>query len=358
MGGMSGSFGTERRRLLKGVLYASLGAALGGRGAIPSAHAAPRRFVLGTTGGRWHDGTKKIFFEDSGFRTRQDLEVIYDIQTDSGLNTKILANCAKPIYDCVQSVESNAAKAFVSGCLSDYDPAKVPNLADVPRAYTLGRYYASCISLLNGLVYNTKHVARPTGWQDLMNPRYKGKVGIPMFGWIGQHFLHAINKALGGNEDNIDPGIRAAADIVGKNEAVIIQGSNPGDLAFQREEVWIMPFWNGRMLNLRKAGLPVEIFYQPHFLHVGTGYLVPKGVSNPALSNELVNLTLDPGVQLEMVKFFGYAPTNRRVKIPPDLAEVVLPPYAVDRAAEIDWIKVMQHADRDLERWNKEVLRG
>lgn len=357
MNASRGSVDIERRRLLKAVLFANLGVVAGTLGKSP-VHAASRRFVLGTTGGKYHEGTKKIFVEDTGFRARRDLEMVYDIQTDSGLNTKTLASCGKPIYDLVQSVESNAAKAYVSGCLMDYDPAKVPNLADIPRAYTLGRYYASAVSLLNGLVYNTKHVSRPTSWQDLMDPRYKGKVGVPAFGWIGQHFLHALNKALGGTEDNIGPGIRAAAEIVRKNEAVIIQGSNPGDTAFQREEIWIMPFWHGRMLNLRKNGVPVDISYQQFFLHVGTGYLVPKGVADPALSYELVNLTLDPQVQVELVRFFGYAPTNRKVKLPPDLAEVALPAYATDRAAEIDWVKVMSHADRDLERWNKEVLRG
>lgn len=342
---------TAQRRM---VLKAFAAACALGTG--PVARAAPNRFVFGTTGGKFHEGTKKVFIEDTGFRARNKLDVVYDIQNDSGIAAKVLASCGKPTYDIAQAVESNAARAHVSGCLLDYDVSKVRNLADIPPAYRVGNYYASAVSLLNGLVFNTKHVSKPSTWEDMPNPRYKGKIGIPAFGWIGQHFLHAVNKAFGGNEDNIDPGVAVVAEMVRKNDAVVVSGSNPADTLFQREEIWLMPFWNGRMLNLRKGGIPVDIYYQPGFLQVGTGYIVPKGVANPDVSQELVNLTLDPDVQLELVRYFEYAPTNPRVRVPDELKPVVLPDYAVDRVAQIDWIKLVQYADRDLERWNRDVL--
>ncbi|NGM86126.1 extracellular solute-binding protein [Parapusillimonas sp. SGNA-6] len=346
----------QRRRLLKALSIAGLGGPLASLQAFSPAHAA-KPFVFGTTGGKFHEGTKEVFVENTGFRKRNSLELVYDIQNDSGIAAKVLASCGRPMYDIAQAVESNAARASLSGCLMDYDPSKVPNLADIPETYRLSGYYASAMTLLNGLVYNTKYVKQPTSWEDLMNPKYKGKVAIPAFGWIGQQFLHAINKAFGGNEDNIDPGIAALSEIVGKNEAVIVSGSNPADMLFQREEIWLMPFWNGRMLNLRKGGVPVDIYYQPHFLQVGTGYIIPKGTANAELAQELVNITLDPEVQLELVRYFEYAPTNKKVKVPAELAPVVLPDYAVDRGAQIEWTKLVEYVGRDSERWNKEVLR-
>lgn len=343
----------RRRRILKAL---SLAGSLSVAWPAASVYAQNRQFVFGTTGGKFHEGTKKVFVEDTEFRTRNNLRVVYDIQNDSGIAAKVLASCGRPAYDIAQAVESNAARAFASNCLLEYDSSIVSNLADIPGAYKVGGYYASAVSLLNGLVYNTKHVAKPGSWEDLLNPRYKGKVGIPAFGWIGQHFLHAINKAFGGTEDNIDPGIEVVSEIVRKNNAIVVSGSNPGDTYFQREEIWLMPFWNGRMLNLRKNGVPVDIYYQPEFLQVGTGYIVPKGVADPALSQELVNLTLDPDVQLELVRFFEYAPTNSKVRVPDELKPAVLPEYAIERVASIDWAKLVKYADRDLERWNRDVL--
>lgn len=347
----------NRRRFLQALAAAGFGGALTGMQAFNPAYAADRKFVFGTTGGKFHEGTSKVFIENTGFRERHKLEMIYDIQNDSGIAAKVLASCRRPVYDIAQAVESNAARASMSNCLLDYDPEKVTNLADIPEAYKLGRSYASSVSLLNGLVYNTKHVKKPASWEDLLNKKYKGKIGLPAFGWIGQHFLHAINKAFGGTEDNIDPGIAAIAQIVKENEAVIVSGSNPADTLFQREEIWLMPFWNGRMLNLRKSGVPVDIYYQPHFLQVGTGYIIPNGTANAELAQELVNLTLDPAVQLELVRFFEYAPTNSKVKVPAELASAVLPDYAIDRVAQIDWVKLVGYAGRDLERWNRDVLR-
>ena len=36
-----------------------------------------------------------------------------------------------------------------------------------------------------GLVYNTKEASKPASYQDLLNPKYKGRVGIPTYGWVG-----------------------------------------------------------------------------------------------------------------------------------------------------------------------------
>src|SRR5690606_36205219 len=210
----------QRRTVLK-ALSAACAIGMG-----PLAHARSDRFVFGTTGGKFHEGTKKVFIEDTGFRVKNKLDVVYDIQNDSGIAAKVLASCGRPTYDIAQAVESNAARAHVSGCLLDYDASIVTNLADIPPAYRVGGYYASAVSLLNGLVFNTKHVSKPSTWEDMLNPRYKGKIGIPAFGWIGQHFLHAVNKAFGGDEDNIDPGVEVVAEMVRKNEAIVVSGSN------------------------------------------------------------------------------------------------------------------------------------
>jgi putative spermidine/putrescine transport system substrate-binding protein len=346
-----------RRDALRNGALAALTFVLLKLGAITPAEAAEAQLVFGTVGGAWHDGIKKIFLEQTGFEKQHDTKVVWDVQADTSLITKALSSCARPVYDLLQAGVTGAAKLAVSNCIAPYDRAIITNLANVDETYKSGDYFVAVIRLLNGLVYNTKHVTeKPTSWDDLANPKFKGKVGVPAYSWVGSQFLHAINKAHGGDEANIEPGIKASAAIVRGNDAVMIQHSNMGDQAFQREEIWIMPFWTGRMINLKASGVPVDIYYQKDFLFADVGYVVPKNGRNVQLAQKLINTALDPEAQLSILKLFKYQPTNNKVVVPNDLKDAVLPPYARDRAAKIDWKKVNEYADRDLERWNKDVL--
>lgn len=345
-----------RRDALAGAAIAGLTATLAKFGAVSPAQAQNAELVFGTIGGAWLDGVKEIYLTETGFQEKHKASVVWDAQNDAGLITKAMSSCGDPIYDLLQANAPGAARLAEAGCVQAYDPAIVTNLADVDDTYKSGDYLVATVRLISGLIYNTKHIKTPPqSWDDLKNPEYKGKVGIPDYGWLGPQFLHSINKANGGDEDNIDPGIQAAAEIVRGNDAVMVQHSNLGDQLFQQEEIWIMPFWTGRMLNLKASGLPLEIYYQENFFAVDIGYVIPKG-KNAALAQELVNVTLDPAVQLRLLETFKYQPVNRNVQIPEGLREAVLPDYAKDRAAQIDWVKVNHHSDRDLDRWNREVM--
>src|ERR1700722_1628569 len=78
------------------------------------------------------------------------------------------------------------------------------------------------------------------GSSDLLNPKYKGRVGIPTYGWVGNSWLQVLNKTHGGDEDNVDPGIKFLAELVKKNEAVIIENTDATMKGFTRKEIVIM----------------------------------------------------------------------------------------------------------------------
>ena len=41
--------------------------------------------------------------------------------------------------------------------------------------------------------------------------------------------------------------------------------------AFTREEIWLMPFWNGRCFSLQAEGVPVDIVYPKGSFRSATG---------------------------------------------------------------------------------------
>jgi hypothetical protein len=67
--------------------------------------------------------------------------------------------------------------------------------------------------IATGIHYNTKKlqeagIPAPTSWNDLWDPRLKGKVAFYAFGIAySQDFLVLMAKLHGGSEDNIQPGL-------------------------------------------------------------------------------------------------------------------------------------------------------
>jgi len=68
-----------------------------------------------------------------------------------------------------------------------------------------------------------------------------------------------LNKTLGGNEDDIDPGIAFLVELMKKNQPLIVEMLV--SKAFAREEIVVMPYWNGRTHALQSQGVPVDIEY-------------------------------------------------------------------------------------------------
>jgi putative spermidine/putrescine transport system substrate-binding protein len=273
-----------------------------------------------------------------------------------------MASCGSPPFSSVAVLEAEANFLALGGCLQDYDLDIVTNYKDIidaakepPRAQ-LKNWFAAFVLVVMGLVYNTKEAQKPASYQDLLNPKYKGRVGIPTYGWVGNSWMQVLNKTLGGNEDNVDPGIAFLAQLVKKNDAVVIENTDAALKAFTREEIVIMPFWNGRTAVLQSQGVPVDIEYIPGSMLVGNGFPILRGGKFIKQTNEFVNVTLTGEYQLGMTKRFFYPPSNRNAKIPAEMAKYAFPADKEKNVVPIDYEKMNAHKSEYLDRWNKEVL--
>ena len=150
--------------------------------------------------------------------------------------------------------------------------------------------------------------------------------------------------------------MKAIAEIVKKNDAIIMENTDVALKAFTREEIWLMPFWNGRCFSLQAEGVPVEIVYPKGSLQVGNGFPILKGTKFERQAQQFVNITLDAEYQIEMTKRFRYPPSNKKAKLPPELAHYALKPADLVNMMPLDFQKINQHRAAYLARWNKEVL--
>src|SRR5215813_11047304 len=271
-------------------------------------------FTIASTGGSWGDGLKQAYVVNAGFEKRFNTQVSYAHMIDSVIATKAMAQCGNPPFTVPAILNAEAVLLAEGGCLQDYDLGVVTNYKDLlpgtfepPRA-GLKAFWAAHTQIVMGLVYNTKRVtSKPTSFMDLGSAKYKGKIGIPAYGWVGIQWLHSLNQSLGGTPDNIDPGMKAIA-------------------------------------------------YPKGSFQVGNGFPILKGTKFERQAQQFVNITLDAEFQIEMTRRFRYPPSNRKAKLPPEMAHYALKEADLKAMMPLDFHKMNEHRAAYLARWNREVL--
>ena len=230
---------------------------------FPSLARAEDNFAISIVGGTWGQGQIKTYITETDFEKKNNVTISYDYAQDNIRAAKAIASCGNPVFTTVEALNSQAVLLAEGGCVADYDLDIVTNYKDVlslskeqPRK-GLNNYFAGSYLMAIGLTYNTKEAGEPTSFEDLLSPKFKGRIAIPSFDWFGPQFLYAVNGALGGTNDNVDRGMQFIAELVKKNNAILLSSSDAGMQAFTRGEIIAMPYWNGRTNLLgaqRRAG--------------------------------------------------------------------------------------------------------
>lgn len=324
-------------------------------GLIRPAMAQGGTFVWSSTGGSWGEKLEEYFVTGPGFAAQTGLVPTLAVEMDSVAASKTVASCGNPPFDVSSAGEPEIA--LTRDCLEEYDTSIVSNFEDIYEGARIDRIYAPFAILAFGIVWNNERLDAPEDWSILAEPRFRGRIGVPAYGWYGMPWLHAVNKHLGGDEDNIDPGLEFIAKLVKDNDAILIENADQGSQVFQRDEVDVMPFWNGRAVRLAASGLPTEFRMIRNGITVGVGFTILKGTQNLEAANTFVNNTLAPGPQTDFANWSKYPPTNRNAEVPADLESYRLSDEVFALVADLDWAKINEHRSAYLDRWNREVLR-
>src|SRR6201984_549432 len=204
---------------------------------------AEENFTLSSTRATWGEGLRASVVDAPKFEEKAGIKVSQEFAIDSVFTAKAMATCGTPPFSTLAVLQAEANFLALGGCLQDYDLDICTNYKDIvdsakePARGQLKHWFTPFGLIVMGLVYNTKEASKPASYQDLLNPKYKGRVGVPTYGWVGNSWLQVLNKTLGGNEDNVDPGIAFLAELMKKNQPVIIENADGGLKAFSREEI-------------------------------------------------------------------------------------------------------------------------
>lgn len=312
-------------------------------------------------GGTWKDWVEKTFV--TPFAEQKQIEAVWKLGL--GHEPLVMAQKARPQWDLIHTGQMRSGQLGAMGMYRKMDEALSPKLKGVHPAFKY-EYLAGKTHTPYGLAVNTKEIKREIkSWRDLWDPAFKGKVAFPAWGWVGDEVFYAVNIAFGGTSENIDPGIEAFKKLFTEQGAIVANNVEHTRQLLDAGEVWLAPFFGGRIQQAAAAGTPVE-FVIPEEGGLSWAWNMSVIEGRPEGSIELayglLDETFDPEKQIAFAKLNNYPPTAIEAmnNLPKELEHLKLSEDEVVRLsklqAQVDPMVVFAYRDAYAERWNKEVL--
>ncbi|MDA8048753.1 MAG: extracellular solute-binding protein [Rhodospirillales bacterium] len=306
--------------------------------------AASKRIVVGTWGGDYEHlqdiNIVKPILVPKGY------DVVWAAANEPPRMAQIIAQRLLPHGTLdVAAVEAPAAFRLDSlGLLEKLDAGKIPNLAHVDPVlrtdFMVPHIYSAQI-----LIYDPKKLKTPpSSFADLMNPAYKGRMGMP----TGNYFYIMMAAALygGGNVDAFDKA-KPLMEKVNANGLRLYPETDSIGPAFKSGEIELGLMWLARVAMWQNAGIDVAAAFpkEGSVLYV-SGFVVPKNAPNKEGAYAYLDAVLDPSAQRGFAATMGYLPTvdnaplsgkiGKQLAFPVPKPKLLVPDYAFDVKAQTE----------------------
>jgi putative spermidine/putrescine transport system substrate-binding protein len=306
-----------------------------------------------TWGGSWLDIFRPVaqaFEKDTGTR----VEFVVQSGSGDGLN-KIKAQRANPQIDVWTSIASTVEAATKDDLLARLDPAKIPQIARMPREFVKPTGVSIWLSP-RGIFYRKDLVPfEPKTWEDLWDPRLKDKVGVTLALDRGS-FLIVAALLNGGNEHKIDAGFEKVKSLKPNIHAVYT--TDPESIKLlETGEVGVVA-WGALPNVYRHLGPDSKYAFvmpKPRFLaDIPVSIVKGRGAAEQAAAEKFVDYMLRPEYQTIMASIAGTVPANPAAQIPDKLKSIV-PSLPITDVYSVDWPYVNSQFSMWEDRWAREV---
>ncbi|KGF27279.1 ABC transporter substrate-binding protein [Oligella urethralis] len=196
--------------------------------------------------------------------------------------------------------------------------------------------------------------AVPQSWEDLLKPDYKGMVAYldPSSAFVGYAGAVAANLAMGGDLDNMDPGI-AFLKKLKANDPIV-----PKQTSYARVLSGEIPILIDYDFNAYRAKYKDEAnveFVIPKEGTIVVPYVMSlvKGAPHAEDAKKVLNFVLSDKGQAIWAN--AYLRPVRSATIPAEVSERFLPETEYQRAQAVDYKKMAENQKTFAERYLKEV---
>ena len=243
-------------------------------------------------------------------------------------------------YDVIIPSDYMIARLANEGMLVELNFDNIPNYQYIDEEFKNtaydpeNKYSVPYTWGTTGIIYNTKYVEQPTGWDALWDERYAGK--ILMFNNSRDAFGIA-ESILGYSLNTSDPAeLQACADLLAEQKPLVQQYVM--DEIFnlmENEEAWIAPYYAGDYLTMAAENEDLA-WYLPEdqgFNVFIDAMCIPTCCEHQEEAETFINFLCDPEIAGKNMSWIGYATPETAAKeyLDPEMAEseVSYPPSEV-----------------------------
>ena len=341
----------SRRTLLAG------GATFAAIGMPRIVRAQSKTLVAATFPGTWSEADRNViapaFKQATGASVTQSIV----LGTDQ-LARLTAAKGNQPPFDVAFFDTPQVLDAAKEGLIVEYPSAKSPNFKDLLPKFQ-DKWGPKITMQVIGIGYNPKSITSPPkSWDDLWNPKYKGRVGLTALNsQLGIAFLAELNRLKGGTETDFEPAFKALRELLPNVGAI---AANLGAYAtlWQQEQIDIAPYNFNFVQTLKAKGVPVELSI-PDTGAVGwetSLHLVANAVE-PELAVKYIDLHIDPAIQAQISKPpYDAIPTNSKVALEGAITTSLATSQAgLEKVRGFDWTKLNPQRGALIDRFNREI---
>lgn len=318
----------------------------------PASAQDKKPLVFMTWGGVWQQAFD-IIAKEYQAKTGQPVSIIVQGAGEAGL-ARVIAQKDKPEIDLWSTNMINYERARKAGVLAPIDKSAVPNTAKMDQSLIFSHGITTWVSL-RGIFYRKDLVPfEPKTWEDLWDPRLKGKIAAPAATFDPGYFPTMAALIAGGNERDLNPGFKKLKDL------------RPSVLTFYTNNVQSIRLLESGEVGLTAWGiLPNVISYiKPGGNY---GFVVPNkplliaetpialiaGAPRKKEAEAFLNYLLSTDVQTRIAEAFGARPVNGDAK-GPEVVESILTNLKGAYAINYDYLS--DHLSDIIKNYDKEVV--
>jgi len=327
-------------------------------GGFSVSSASAQELVLGEFGGSFAANVKACYI--APFEKETGATVVTKLANSAQHAAAVRATAGQSDMDVVFADDAFAVQIANEGLLVPLDRAKLTNTPDIiDGAWGKGDAYVAAMLGATTIIYNKDKIATPpTSWNDLFDPKYKGRVTIgDISGTTGWQFLAAVNKMAGGTLDDITPGIEKIKPLA-KDAVLLYTQADQVVSLFERGEIDIAVWYPDRAGVQAKNGLPLAAAYPSEgAVGIRPAIMIPKGTQQVDLALKFIDTVLNADNQKCFSERQFIGSVNKKVELSAEVSGMVPTGEALDKMLFLDPSDMAARLPEWTRRWQREVLR-
>ncbi|MFT3802081.1 MAG: extracellular solute-binding protein [Burkholderiaceae bacterium] len=283
------------------------------------------------------------------------IEALQSVDDGQARRAKLLAerNSRRGTLDVISLVDFDASSFAKMGLFETLDETRVPNLGNTIPAL---RQPNAVPHIYSGLVvaYNPEKIKTPPkSFNDLWDPKYKGRVGLADI--LFPYNIAAASLAAGGTLSDLTPGMAKLNELKALSPKILASNEAVAQ-ALKSEDIWITLAWRARAYQWRRAGVSVAAAVPAEGI-VPTTFTasVPKNSQQKDNAFAYLNAMLDVGAQTAFAERMGYVPTVTNARLPAELAaQIAFTPQEQEHFKVPDFAYFSQALPKFQEYWARD----